>query len=87
MCVLSINHEDGLLTSGVLGRLVINSCTVSPPVRRFITPVPQDVVMMCQAIEKLFEQKILAMPKEVGVNCSLISGVCEIHISLLLTGD
>ena len=27
----------------------------------------QDVVMMCQSIEKLFEQKILAMPKEVGV--------------------
>ena len=29
--------------------------------------VLQDVVMMCQAIEKLFEQKILAMPKEVRV--------------------
>lgn len=25
----------------------------------------QDVVMMCQTIEKLFDQKLLAMPKEV----------------------
>ena len=27
---------------------------------------PQDIVMMCQSLEKVFDQKILGMPKEVS---------------------
>ena len=36
----------------------------------------QDVVMMCQTIEKLFEQKLQAMPKEVGKD--LVSLLCAL---------
>ena len=32
-----------------------------------VSCVLQDVVMMCQTIEKLFEQKLQAMPKEVSI--------------------
>ena len=34
----------------------------------------QDVVMMCQTIEKLFEQKLQAMPKEVSSDSASLVG-------------
>lgn len=49
---------------------------------RIVSP-SQDVVMMCQSIEKLFEQKILGMPKEVG---ALRFVVCT-HMAVDVEGD
>ena len=67
----------------------VSGCVVTSRIRfiALASPVPQDVVMMSQSIEKLFEQKLQTMPQEVMQLCIFVVGTEPIYfLSCVLCG-